>query len=49
MNNNYVGFYFKFNKNTDKDIIMFLDTLSNKQGFIKYLIRSYLKHCKMNE
>lgn len=33
-------FKFKFNTETDADIIALLDSLSNKQGFIKELIRA---------
>lgn len=33
---------FKLNNNTDKDIISFLQTVSNKQGLIKQLIRSHM-------
>lgn len=36
------GVYFKFNTTTDADIISFLDTVTNKQGFIKNLIRDYI-------
>lgn len=30
------------NRNTDADIIIYLETLDNKQGFIKKLIRKFL-------
>ena len=30
------------NKNTDTDILDFLETVDNKQGFIKELIRDYI-------
>ena len=33
----------KLNKKTDSDILEFLETLDNKQGFIKELIRSQIK------
>lgn len=34
----------KLNKETDKDILDLLDSLDNKQGFIKSLIRDYIKN-----
>lgn len=34
------GVYLKLNINTDKDIIEHLDSLPNKQGYIKELIRA---------
>ena len=40
---NTVGFYIKLNKKTDTDIIEALGTCSNKQGYIKALIRQELK------
>ena len=43
---NTVQFKLKLNRNTDKDIIEYLETLSNKQGFIKELIREHLKKGK---
>ena len=33
----------KLNKNTDGDLINFLDSIPNKQGFIKECIKSYMK------
>ena len=36
---NTIGVYLKLNKKTDADIIAALETVSNKQGFIKRLIR----------
>lgn len=33
----------KLNKRTEGDLIAFLDTLENKQGFIKALIRGAMK------
>lgn len=33
----------RLNNNTDADIIEFLDTLNNKQGYIKDLIREDMK------
>ena len=35
--------YIKLNKNNDKDILEHLDTQSNKQGYIKDLIRNDIK------
>ena len=40
---NTVGFYIKLNKKTDADIIDELGACSNKQGYIKALIRQDLK------
>lgn len=37
---NTKGIYLKLNKNTDADIIEFLDGVENVQGYIKSLIRS---------
>ena len=36
---NTTGFYVKFNNKTDKDILEYLSSVPNKQGFIKDLIR----------
>ena len=36
---NTKGIYLKLNNNTDEDIIKFLANVSNKQGYIKRLIR----------
>lgn len=36
----------KLNKNTDKELIEFLDGLENKQGFIKELIKKEMLKCK---
>lgn len=33
----------KLNKNTDKDILEYLDTLDNKNGYLKNLIRQDIK------
>lgn len=33
----------KLNKNTDSDILLKLDTVENKQGYIKQLIRKDIK------
>ena len=41
--NNTIGVYLKLNKKTDRDIIEALGTCSNKQGYIKALIREDLK------
>jgi len=38
--NNTKGLYLKLNIHTDKDILEFLDTKSNKQGYLKDLIRA---------
>ena len=35
--------YIKLNKNTDKDILYYLESVSNKQGYIKELIRKDMK------
>ena len=35
--------YIKLNKNTDKDILDYLDSIQNKQGYIKELIRKEMK------
>ena len=35
--------YIKLNKNTDKDILAYLDSKQNKQGYIKELIRKDMK------
>ena len=40
--NNTVRYGFKLNKNTDNDIIEYLNSLTNKQGYIKSLIREDL-------
>ena len=39
---NTVSFSLKLNYSTDADIISFLQSLKNKQGFIKQLINEYL-------
>ena len=36
---NTKGFYIKLNKKTDSDIIALLSDVTNKQGYIKALIR----------
>ena len=36
----------KLNKNTDKDILEYLDTLDNKNGYLKNLIRKNIKNKK---
>ena len=38
----YRSFYVKCHKETDADIISFLETISNKQRYIKDLIRSQI-------
>lgn len=35
--------YIKLNKNTDSDILSYLDSKQNKQGYIKELIRKDMK------
>lgn len=35
--------FIKLNKNTDKDILDHLDSIQNKQGYIKELIRKDMK------
>ena len=35
--------FIKLNKNTDKDILDYLDGIPNKQGYIKELIRKDMK------
>lgn len=35
--------YIKLNKNTDSDILYYLDSKPNKQGYIKELIRKDMK------
>ena len=35
---NTKGYYFKLNKDTDADIISWLETIGNKQGYFKSLI-----------
>ena len=39
---NIIQINLKFNKNTDSDIINFLDTLENKQDFFKEIIKKEL-------
>lgn len=36
------GIYLKLNKETDKDLINFLETQDNTQGLIKSLLREYI-------
>lgn len=36
---NIKGFYIKLSKSTDADIIRWLESIPNKQGYIKELIR----------
>ena len=40
---NTKGFYIKLNKKTDSDIIALLSDVTNKQGYLKALIRKDLK------
>ena len=44
---NTTGLYLKLNNHTDADIMEYLNTKSNKQGFIKNLIRTEMQ--KENE
>lgn len=41
--NNTVQIKMKLNKNTDADIIEFLGTVENRQGYLKELIRNDMK------
>ena len=41
---NTKGIYLKLTKTTDADIIRWLDSMPNKQGYIKLLIRADIKH-----
>lgn len=43
---NTIGIYLKLNKTTDADIIEMLEQQENKQGFIKELLRKYMKKGK---
>lgn len=38
----YRNYFIKCNKETDADIIKYLDAVKNKQGFIKELIRAHI-------
>lgn len=38
--NNVVQIMVKVNRNTEADLVEFLDTIENKQGYIKSLIRA---------
>ena len=40
--NNHIGFYLKFHKEKDKDMINKLQSVQNKQGYIKGLINKDL-------
>ena len=40
---NTTGIYLKLNNNTDNDILDHLQSISNKQGYIKELIRENIK------
>lgn len=40
---NTTGIYLKLNNNTDIDILDHLQSISNKQGYIKELIRENIK------
>ena len=41
--NNTVQIKMKLNKNTDADILEFLETMENRQGYLKELIRNDIK------
>lgn len=43
---NTTGLYLKLNRTTDADIIELLAQQENKQGFIKELLREYMKKGK---
>lgn len=43
---NTIGIYLKLNKTTDADIIEMLEQAENKQGFIKELLRDFMKKGK---
>ena len=45
--NNAKGLYLKLNKIKDADILEALESLGNKQGYIKALIRQDLKESKL--
>lgn len=47
-NANTKSYKFKFNLVTDADIIAFLETLENKQGTIKRLIREEIERSQGN-
>lgn len=40
---NTVQLHFKLNKRTDSDVIEWLNSIENKQGYIKELIRADIK------
>lgn len=42
--NNTVQLKLKLNKKTDTDILEWLDTLDNKQGTIKEILREYISN-----
>lgn len=46
--NNTRIYSLKLNTNTDKEIIEVLDSTGNVQGFIKNLIREYIKDTNFN-
>lgn len=41
---NVVRIQVKLNRNTEADLISFLDTKDNKQGYIKALIKADMEH-----
>lgn len=44
--NNTKRIFIKLNINSDKDILEYLETKSNKQGYIKELIRNEIRATK---
>lgn len=46
---NTKSFHLKLNKKTDKDIIDRLDSVDNKQGYVKGLIRKDIKEGEYGE
>ena len=40
---NTKGIYIKLSKNTDADILSWMDSVPNKQGYIKELIRADIR------
>lgn len=44
--NNMVQYAFRLNKNTDAELIEFFNSVENKSGLFKELLREYLKKIK---
>ena len=42
--NNTVQYAFRLNKNTDAELIEFFNSVKNKSGLIKNLLKEYLKN-----